>query len=783
MKDREVQVKTPGRILGILLVILLFVGSAMTTVDVSKRIFSKEVNIAQSIRLDELSMVNYAMYLKAMNAKSTELLEPSAVFLNQEIKENEKLDVERFNNDILGYESYLDYNEEIEYLVYDDSSTSAVISHEDGKLSNLYMAYQTGNQVTIDEAKEEITEDYLYYAIIQYDSNGDAKVIDSYGRELKEVENAIKYNYLGNRNQIPIYEEISDPLINNRTEDDVKIDEDGNIYINGEEYIFDGYYSSGDLYYSRYYSWESDEYYDQLLYKIREYVEPSQPKNVTMVVAINREVTQDFYGDYRFYMNHNNYIPDGFVYLLIGMLAIILVAALIAACIRSLGIATGIAYRIPLEVVVAAAVGIILITPAMAWFTQYYADGVLYQYLIDISLPDYFAQAMNEMMVHGAWFLYYGVIFFGVVSVLSIFRKGFKRYCVENILVIRFLVWIKNLCVRCIKSIVQFNYDDTVNKFVVKIVALNFLIIAVMCSIWFFGIPVLIIYSFVLFYFLQKYMTGLKEKYDQILYAAHNMAEGNLEFTVNENLGVFSPIAKELNKVQNGFKCAVDEEVKSQRLRTELITNVSHDLKTPLTAIITYINLLKEEDITDEQRTEYIETLDNKALRLKQLIEDLFEVSKINSNNITLDPVEVDVIELIKQAQVELSDRFEEAGIEFRMTAQEEKVILMLDSQKTYRIFENLFVNVVKYAQPGTRAYMTVVQKNGKTEIVLKNVSAHELNVSPEQLTERFVRGDESRHTEGSGLGLAIVKSIVEIQGGKFDIEIDGDLFKAIILF
>ena len=180
---------------------------------------------------------------------------------------------------------------------------------------------------------------------------------------------------------------------------------------------------------------------------------------------------------------------------------------------------------------------------------------------------------------------------------------------------------------------------------------------------------------------------------------------------------------------------------------------------------------------------EYIDTLDRKSLRLKQLIEDLFEVSKINSNNITLNPVEVDLAELIKQVQLELSDRFEESGIDVRAQYPEEKVILMLDSQKTYRIFENLFVNVIKYAMPGTRAYLTVQLEEASVEITLKNISATELNLTPEEISERFIRGDKARNTEGSGLGLAIVKSFVEIQGGVFQIIMDGDLFKVSIRF
>jgi len=385
--------------------------------------------------------------------------------------------------------------------------------------------------------------------------------------------------------------------------------------------------------------------------------------------------------------------------------------------------------------------------------------------------------------MYGGWFLYLGSIYLVLISVLQLFRKGLKRYLIENVLFIRFFAYINRRIGRLVKSILSVNLSDGVNKTVLKYVIINFLVILIMCSIWFFGIPVLVLYSIVLYYFVKKYLTDLKDKHDYLLYVTHQMAEGNLEVPIEKDLGVLKPLGDELSKIQHGFKRAVDEEVKSQNMRTELITNVSHDLKTPLTAIITYVNLLKEDNLTKEQQKEYIDTLDRKSLRLKQLIEDLFEVSKINSNNITLNPVEVDLVELIKQVQLELSDRFEEAGIEVRTQFTEEKVILMLDSQRTYRIFENLFVNVIKYALPGTRAYLTVQLQDASAQITLKNISATELNLTPEEISERFIRGDKSRNTDGSGLGLAIVKSFVEIQGGLFQIVMDGDLFKVIIRF
>ena len=298
-----------------------------------------------------------------------------------------------------------------------------------------------------------------------------------------------------------------------------------------------------------------------------------------------------------------------------------------------------------------------------------------------------------------------------------------------------------------------------------------------MCM-WMFGIAGLIIYSFVLFYLLKKYYDRIRKDYNVLMRGVQRIAEGDLDTVITEDIGVFEPFKEQLTHIRTGFKKAVNEEVKSQRMKTELITNVSHDLKTPLTAIITYVNLLKDEK-DEKKRKDYIDILERKSMRLKILIEDLFEISKASSQNVNLNLMNVDIINLFKQVKFELEDKFEEKGLEFRTTFPEEKVILCLDSQKTCRIFENLLNNIVKYALPGTRVYVEIEKTEKDIFIRLKNISATELTFNPEEITERFVRGDESRNTEGSGLGLAIVKSFVGLQGGSFHIETEADLFKA----
>lgn len=329
----------------------------------------------------------------------------------------------------------------------------------------------------------------------------------------------------------------------------------------------------------------------------------------------------------------------------------------------------------------------------------------------------------------------------------------------------------------------HFDVTKDAKKLILRIVLWNALILVIVCSLPLGGVTIAVIYSVVLYFVLRRYVSKLQKKYGLLLKATNEIAQGNLNVTIEEDLGVFEPFKPQIYRIEEGFRNAVAEEVKSQRMKSELITNVSHDLKTPLTAIITYVKLLQEPGVTEEQRKEYLETLDRKSLRLKALIEDLFEVSKANSQNITLDIRDVDIVSMVKQVEFEMEDKLADAGLDVRMSMPEEKVIVPLDSQKTFRIFENLFGNIAKYALPGTRVYVNGFTAKDEVTIILKNITAQELSVSGEELTERFVRGDASRNTEGSGLGLAIAKSFTEIQGGKFRIELDGDLFKVVLIW
>ncbi len=215
-------------------------------------------------------------------------------------------------------------------------------------------------------------------------------------------------------------------------------------------------------------------------------------------------------------------------------------------------------------------------------------------------------------------------------------------------------------------------------------------------------------------------------------------------------------------------------------MKSELITNVSHDLKTPLTSIITYVDLLKNcED--EQEKLQYIETIDRNSHRLKTLIEDLFEVSKATSGNISLNLVDVDLVSLVRQVYLECEEKLQEKQLETRIQASQEKILLKLDSAKAFRIFENLMLNISKYAMSSTRVFVNIEQTDSMAKVTFKNISAQEISFDPEEITERFVQGDKSRNAQGSGLGLAIVKSFTELHHGSFHVETDGDLFKAIV--
>lgn len=299
------------------------------------------------------------------------------------------------------------------------------------------------------------------------------------------------------------------------------------------------------------------------------------------------------------------------------------------------------------------------------------------------------------------------------------------------------------------------------------------------------GYPILVAATFFMFPITigaAAWLTQKKVKeFKAIKEGVQKVKDGDIHHTINiSGKGEFAKLASDINSITDGLNKAVHNELKSERLKTELITNVSHDIRTPLTAIITYVDLLKNEKDALKS-AEYIEIIDQKSERLKVLTEDLFEAAKASSGNIPVNYEKIDIISLITQGLGELDDKIKERKLEFRLNHSKEKVYLKADGKLLWRAIENLLSNIFKYALEGSRVYIDIIDSENEVILNIKNISAYELNISSAELMERFKRGDESRSSQGSGLGLSIAKSLIEIQKGRFNIEIDGDLFKAVI--
>ena len=272
---------------------------------------------------------------------------------------------------------------------------------------------------------------------------------------------------------------------------------------------------------------------------------------------------------------------------------------------------------------------------------------------------------------------------------------------------------------------------------------------------------------------------------DRIHEAIEKLASGetNYKVEVSRFSHLEAELAEGLNRISDGLQTALAEQVKSERLKADLITNVSHDIKTPLTSIINYVDLIKREHPEDPTIQKYLEVLDQKSQRLKTLTEDLVEASRASSGNIKLEMANIDIVELVQQTTGEFEDKYAIRHLELVNTLPNEVILIEADGRRLWRVLENLYNNAFKYALESTRVYVGVEDHGPEVTFSIKNISASPLNISPDELTERFVRGDTSRTTEGSGLGLSIAKDLTTLQGGKFQITIDGDLFKAEVTF
>jgi len=388
------------------------------------------------------------------------------------------------------------------------------------------------------------------------------------------------------------------------------------------------------------------------------------------------------------------------------------------------------------------------------------------------------------------WFFSYTVIFSYIVLTKRLLEYGPKRYFVENSIIYKTVSKYVRKTKIFIDNIFGIDMSKKYNRLWITGIVIVF-VGAMVLSVTKYTEPVpwvisIVIFLLVMFNYIKLFSRQVKEvteDYSKLLELTKSIADGDLEKDIeNEDIGVYDEIKNQLVSIKDAYKKSVDDEIKSQQMKSELISNVSHDLKTPLTSIITYSDLLMNMNTSDEAR-KYIETIYKKSERLKVLIDDMFEISKAQTGNIKLELHKIDVVELMKQSIGELEDIFLKKNITVMTKYPSDKVILELDGEKTYRIFENLLVNMSKYAMPNTRAYIEIVNGQEDVTISFKNISETFIDFREDEIIERFIRGDKSRNTEGSGLGLSITKSYVELQKGSMEIVLDADLFKVNIRF
>lgn len=411
------------------------------------------------------------------------------------------------------------------------------------------------------------------------------------------------------------------------------------------------------------------------------------------------------------------------------------------------------------------------------WYTEVFAA------IIVIIVGSFAALILESRFRTGA--LSYFVAFSLCAYVVSVFGLlSLSRRIKANIFISNSLIY--KICYGLYSVIYEgFISRRLIRKYIVVVFGLGILDFVLMVSIFiieniFWTLFVCVIYIYEFIYVGRKLLLIQKIK-DGV----QKIASGDLEYKIDTShmSGIFKEFAEDINNIGNGFNVAVEESIRSERMKADLITNVSHDIKTPLTSIINYVDLLKRENIQEEPIREYIEVLDMKSQRLKVLTEDLVEASRASSGNIRLEKNNINLVELVSQAMGNYQEKFDSKGLVPVIEAKEEKLVIFADGRRLYRVLDNLFNNTFKYAMANSRIYINTYAQDKKAYFVMKNISSAPLNISPEELTQRFVRGDESRTTEGSGLGLSIARSLTELHGGTFEIYLDGDLFKVTLSF
>lgn len=737
----------------------LFRENAQGKIDESKRQYEEEQPSQETFEVDETYMRYLLSSIYYMNYETTPDMDASEYFTQnydmsrltgaeqQKVREASARLMKNMRNQYTTVQSMNNYASFAHGVERDFGTT--------GNLRNLIMG-------TDNYAKEY----YESGIVISYDSRGIPNIRDSWGMTYNETE---LLGYLLEASMSRLMED------NGMEYSEVTYTEEyADSYVEDTAAVTETAVEMVD-------SYEQAESNDQLLRQIP----LPQILNASFAFGIHGEGSAAYDDTWESYwVERNAYQTSGYMIGVVAILAVMALLALILQNVPALHLRENRLFCLPTELLAVAGFMGMWIIFEFSWeFGMYSMTDELVTDCIRMGFGE--ADGASTAAVTFVWlyWTFYALGCYWLTASLLPYITHPIRTLKENMLCSRFCRWLWGLWLRLWHWATDIELDEKLTRNIWKIVGLNGLIVALLCCIWFGGVVGALIYTVILYVLVKKKCSEIQSNYQKLLHVTKSIAEGELNTPTDEDMGLLNPIRDELAAIQAGFQKAVQEEVRSRNMKTELITNVSHDLKTPLTAIITYVDLLKKPDITEEERARYVETLDKKSQRLKVLIEDLFEVSKATTNNITMNFTDVDLVNLMKQVHLENEEKIAESTLDIRWLLPDEKCILTLDPQKTFRIMDNLLQNILKYSMPHSRVYIELKVRDDEVTVTFKNMSATEMNFSPEEITERFVRGDLSRNTEGSGLGLAIAQSFTELQNGTFTVEIDGDLFKVTLVW
>lgn len=499
------------------------------------------------------------------------------------------------------------------------------------------------------------------------------------------------------------------------------------------------------------------------------YGKTENPKDMTVVLATDDSQANWYYGYWRTRMS---FMDNGFGLVYFGALGLVLLLGLLLPLVKPLGIGRGISRVIPFELAIT---GLCMVTAMVEPFTEMAfqsVSGDMGQSLIENS----FTQSAAGLVTYGAnltaWFFLLGCTYLLVLSLRQIFTMGPKQYFLKKCWCIRFTAW----CFRGMKALFfdlgRVDLSEKSNKMLLRTIFANFVILTLICCFWFFGVFGLIIYSIILFLIIKSRIDDAKTGYQKLMNYIRKMKDGRLDLTIDENLDVFEPMKQELQDLSSGMQAAVEREMESQRVTSAMLFDAAAGLQEPLERLLQDTKDILEEQ-TEEGRRRLLKEMEEQTAILKPVIERLKNASSASAQSSRVEAEPVDISALIRQVQFELSEQAEAAQISFRLQLPQEKVLLTLDSDKTYQIFDILLHNILKYGHSGSRAYITVKDMDNRVEIILKNTSANEL--------EGLEPGG-GREKSG-GLNTALARSLAELMGGTCETAIDGDLYKTILVF